>query len=748
MSQKSLKYLSLGALILFVILQSCKISQSSDSNNDIVIENSEFRFVIDTDGTAKSLIHKATGKECLMQGVKLPLFGIKQDYPYDNENKLAFPAKQRTFGSNKVIRNDDKLIVNFERTDYEATVGVEITDSYIVFTLDKLSYKMSNVGDKRKTRIDEFILLQIPVKDRTHFGEWLNVMWDKNTAVNLLAVEPACMIDAFDRPGYKVFQAAGFNDVKLIGISAGLITTTGDRLLDVINTIEHDYGLPLGVESRRRKEYKNSYYEISGATPENIDEHIAYAKKAGFKQMVIYYMDFAKSMGHFGWKPDYPNGINDLERMVKKIKDAGMIPGFHIHYNKAQINDPYVTPVPDPRLNIRRYFTLRQDIDKNSTTVVVEENPTGCTLDDDRRILKIGNELISYENYTTTVPYKFTNCKRGYFNTKPEQRKKGDVLGLLDIDTWPEFVRFNQRTDIQNEVAERLEQIIDNVGFQFLYYDGAEDVPPPYWYNVSKAQLDVYNKLKTKQLFAEGAQKSHFSWHILTRGNAFDDFPPEVFKEGIKRYPLAEAKLISNDFSSIDFGWIHPVAPDSQTIGLQPDMLEYAESRSAGWNSIISLVGNLEEFKNSPRTDDNLEVIRRWEEVRENGFLTDDIKKELRESDIEHILLINEQGNYELVHYEQIVIPESKKNIRAFVFTRHKKVWVVYWHTSGSGILKLNTRTSNIHLYEDLGTEITPVDVGNEYVEIPLDRRRYIQFDLTRKEVIDLFENSVLKKKN
>ncbi len=743
MNQKFLKYLSFCALILLMILQSCKTTQYGN-NNDIVIENNEFRFVIGTDGTTKGLVHKSTGEECLMEGVGLPLFGITQDYPYDNENKLAFPAKQRTFGANKIRWRDNKLIVNFERTDYEAVIGVNIQKSYIAFTLEKLSYKISNVGDKRKTRIDEFILLQLPVKERSHFGEWLNVVWDKNIAVNLLAADPACRINAFDRPGYKVFQAAGEDVVKLEGISAALIVTGRDKLLDAVDTLEHDFDLPSGVESRRSLEYKYSYYEISGATPENIDEHIAYAKKAGFKQMVIYYMDFAKSMGHFEWKPEYPNGLEDLKKMVKKIEAADMLPGFHIHYNKAQISDPYVTPVPDPRLNIRKYFTIRNDIDKNSETIFVEENPAGCTLEDGRRILKLGTELISYESYTTTVPYKFVNCKRGYLNTFPVIRKKGDIFGLLDVDTWPEFVRFNQRTDIQKEVADRLGKIIDEAGFKFLYYDGAEDVPPPYWYNVSKAQLDVYNSIKTKQLFAEGAQKSHFSWHILTRGNAFDDFPPEVFKEGIKKYPLAEAELISNDFSSIDFGWIHPVAPDSQTIGLQPDMIEYAESKSSAWNSVISLIGILPGLKNNPRTNDNLEVIRRWEEIRKTGFLTDDMKKELRNPNLEHTLLINEKGKYELVQYEQIIMPESKKSIRAFLFTRNNKGWVVYWHTSGKGILKLNTKVSDIHLYENLDVELT-VKERDRCAEIPVDKRRYIQFDLSNKEVTDIFVNSVLK---
>ncbi len=735
---------SLMLLLLTLSLLMCSSPNSIDNSADIVIENVEMRLIIGENGIAKSLLHIPSGQECLMPGVQMPVFGITQDYPYDNENKLAFPAKEKTFASNHVIRKGDSLVINFEHTDYEAVVTMDITDSYFAFTLEKLDYRMSNVGDKRKTRIDEFTLLQLPIKDREHFGEWLNVMWDDEVAVNLLATVSTCRIDAFSRPGYKVFQAAGVIEVQLEGISAALITVKKDDLLDVIDRFERDFDLPLGVESRRSEDYKYSYYEIKDLTPENIDEHIEYAKKGGFKHMVIYYPDFAKSMGHFDWREEYPNGMKDLKEIVQKIKAAGMIVGFHIHYNKAQINDAYVTPVPDSRLNLRQHFTLREDLSKDATTITVEENPIGCTTEDDRRILKFGTELITYESYTTTTPYKFINCKRAHLDTKPERRKKGDILGLLDVDTWPIFVRFNQQTDIQQEVALRLKEFIDELGFEFIYYDGAEDVHPPYWYNVSQSQLDVYDILKTKQLFAEGAQKSHFGWHLLSRGNAFDDFPPEVFKVGLNRYPLAEAELLANDFSSINFGWIHPVVPDSQTIGTQPDMVEYAESKATGWNSVISIVGKLDVLNSSARTDDYLEVVKRWEEFRVKGSITDVQRKDLQNPNKEHILLINEKGEYELIVYKQIDIPAENKSIRAFIFNRNNKTWVVYWHTSGEGNLELDINAKDMTLHKELGAEI-PVQQNNNKVTLPVGNRRYIEFNLSEKAVLNLFLNASLK---
>ena len=736
-------YIFLAFISLNIV--GCSSIKKGPDDTDITIENTEMRLVIGSNGTARSLIHKASGQECLNRGVKVPVFTITQDRPYDNEIQLAYPAKSKTFASDSIYRVGDDLVISFELIDYEATVGLKIMDNYIGFTLKKLEYHMADFGVKRKTHIDEFTLLQLPIKDRAHFGEWLNVSWDEDIAVNLLATDPYTRIDAENMPGYKNFQAGGVAEVRVEGIGAALIVTEKDKLLDCIDRVERDYSLPLGVESRRSEEYKNSYYELRDVTVQNINEHIAFARQAGFRQMVIYYPDFAVSMGHFPWRPEYPNGMDDLKEITRKIEEAGMIPGFHIHYCKAQKNDAYVTPVPDPRLNLRQVFTLREDLKKRHTIITVEENPAGITMEEGRRLLKIGRELIAYENFTTTPPYQFLNCERGALNTTPVSREAGDLLGLLDVDTWPIFVRFNQKTNIQEEVAERLAEIVKEAGFKFIYYDGAEDVQPPYWYNVSKAQLAVHEALENKPIFSEGALKSHFGWHIITRGNAFDTFRPEVIKEATRKHPLAEIRLVSNDFTSIDFGWIGYVAPGEETIGIQPDMLEYITSRAAGWNSIISLVGNLDHLRNHARTADNMEVIRRWEEARIMGFLTEAQKVDLQNPDQEHILLLNEEGSFELHPYKQISdIANGSNDVRAFIFNRNNETWVVYWHTSGEGSIELPVNAEKISLYEQPGKEI-PLQGNNENITIPVGNRRYIQFSLSHEEVLDLFAHARIK---
>lgn len=722
----------------------CQQKKGTDPETQITIENAQFRLVIGNDGKAISLLYKPTKQECLETGVDAPVFTITQDRPYLNEMQLAYPAKPMTFPADSVYKSGDNLVVCFRQLHVTATIGLKITDEYVAFLLEKIDYSTPKMGDKLHTPIDQFTLLQLPVRARDNFGDWLNVMWDDHLAINLLAVDQYARIDHVKQNGYCLLTAGTVSDVKNLGVGAALITTSTDRLLDCIDQVEKDFNLPRGVESRRRDEYKYSYLELSDVNPKNVDEYIAFAHQGGFRAIDIYWPSFSTALGHFPWGPGYPNGMADLQEVIGKIKAANIIPGFHTHYNKALKEDLYVSPVPDYRLNLSRNFTLATSLEKNGLTVTIEEDPTGCTLDEGRRILKIGDELIEYTNYTTTRPYQFTGCKRGALSSKVSEYKKGFRFGLLDVDTWPIFVRFDQRTSIQKEMAERIGKLYQEAGFRFVYFDGAEDIPPPYWYNGSKAQLEVYKSLSPEPLFSEGALKTHFSWHILTRGNAFDVFKPEVLKEAIRQHPATEAVLVANDFTSINFGWINYVLPGKSTIGSQPDMYEYAWSRAAAWDCPVSLVAHLDRLKAHPRTKDNLEVIRRWEDARIRNIFTPEQKEQLKNLEQEHILLINEAGEFEIQPYHQITgVTHGNPDIRAFIFNRSDKIYVVFWHTSGENNLVLHVSPGKVKLFKELG-EAVPVGQDETELVIPVGDRQYLEFDLPEEEVISIFREARL----
>jgi hypothetical protein len=718
--------------------------ESTRSGHDVVLENGEMKLVIGHNGMAVSLVHKPTGQECLQQNGKIPAFEITLNLPYNNEMQLKSVAKTAVVPADSVYWQGEDLQVCFRKLHIVATVKVKITEHYFAFSFDHYEFRFPPFGDQRKHPVDGFTILQLPVKERKNFGEWLNVGWDEDVAVNLLATTPYTKMDGSYASGCRILKGEMVSAIGGKEAGVALITSETDSLLYCIGQVETDFNLPRGVESRKQAEFGYSYLSLSDVHPGNVDDYIEYAKRAGFRAILIYYYSFARTPGHFEWNARYPGGMADLQEVVGKIKDAGMIPGLHFHYCKAQKEDLYVSPVPDHRLHLLRIFTLARPLGFQGDTVWTEENPQGCTLDEGRRILKIGKELIGYTGYTAERPYAFTGCTRGSLNTRPAAADTGEKFGLLDVDNWPIYIRFDQNTSIQQEVAERLGRIYNSAGFRFAYFDGAEDVHEPFWYHVSKAQLQVYNCLDPAPLFAEGAFKSHFSWHILSRGNAFDVFKAEYMKEAVRRHQIPAAREMAKNFTPVNFGWIRDESPGENSIGLQPDMVEYICSRGAAWDCPVSLKGDLARFPTYPRGQDNMEVFRRWEEFRTNVLIRAEQKDSLKNLDQEHILLINEKGEFELHPYYQIEqVAGGNPAVRAFLFFRKGKTCVVYWHTSGKGQMEVKFNTGHMHLYEELDKEI-PMETDGKRVILPLGNRKYLETRLSREEVISAFQRAVI----
>jgi hypothetical protein len=176
-------------------------------------------------------------------------------------------------------------------------------------------------------------------------------------------------------------------------------------------------------------------------------------------------------------------------------------------------------------------------------------------------------------------------------------------------------------------------------------------------------------------------------------------------------------------------------------------MLEYATSRAAGWDCPVSLNANLERFEAHPRTPDNLEVLRRWEEVRIQKWLTVEQKEILRDLEQEHILLLDEQNEFELVPYDQIAeVANGSKEIRAFSFQRKGDFYVVFWHISENKKLELPIYPENITLLENIGMEVSfQTSQNKSNITVPVGNRRFLKIpNVKKEELINAFRNGRL----
>jgi hypothetical protein len=174
-------------------------------------------------------------------------------------------------------------------------------------------------------------------------------------------------------------------------------------------------------------------------------------------------------------------------------------------------------------------------------------------------------------------------------------------------------------------------------------------------------------------------------------------------------------------------------------------MLEYVASRAAAWDCPIAIQSNLKKFEDHPRTADNFEVMRRWEEVRINDWLTEEQKLSLQKLEQEHILLINEKNEFELQPYDQIMnVADNSKEVRAFIFERGGSLYVVYWHISGAKKLELPLNHKNMAVMENLQKRSSvSFSKRGDNITVPVSNRRYIKAaGVTKDEMITAFQNA------
>lgn len=707
----------------------------ASASGQVVLQTDQLRLEVSGDAILKSLTARPSGEQYAWTAAPVPIAAVER------AGKL-FPATGTAL-------TGDRLSVRFDGAGVVAAYKVTARQSYLTFELAGLD------GNP----IDRIHLLQLRIKKPPYLGPWINVAYDDRSGICLCAGN--IRTDAGMRPadGYVDMEATAEKGVGLEGATAILFgcIEPKSRFLDAMEVVERGFRLPAGAQNRRSPIQQYSYL-MCNATPNDVGQYIALARRAGFRMLLFSYTVFTEGAGHFRFNAKFPKGMADLKWMADEIRHAGLMIGLQIHYNKAVKTDPYVTPVPDDRLHLTRKFTLAAPIDAAATTIAVREDPAGCTRDDGRRILKVGKELIAYRDYTTTRPFQFTGCERGHLKTLAAGHTGNEPFGLLDVDDWNIFVRFDQNTDIQDEVSERIARIVSESGpYDMVYFDGAEDVHEPMWYNVVNAQYRVYRRFEHEPAVCEAAKLSHFSWHMMSRSNAYDILEGAYAKNFCREIACRTAPSRALDFTRIDFGWF--LGFNGET---QPDVLEYIISRGAAWDCPFSIKIPLRRLAANPRGDDCLDVIKIWEDARIGGKLTDAQRGMLRTldpretrfvdvwdavlspewikrwkkpsfEDQEHHLFVNEGGDYEVVPIREVPGVAGGR-VKAYLFHRDASpndVYVLLWATKNGGKLKLAWAPDRLTGMCPF-TEPLPVTTEKEHSVIEVGSRRYLHLRSAR----------------
>lgn len=658
------------------------------SRDSISFETESVSFIVGKNGRALSLYDKRNKEELLADG-NSPLFSVSQDRFFDNEQKLMHPSRRENIDSDSIRYENGSLIAGFSPLPYEAKIDVEYKNGYFVFTLSDFLFPEGAYRGLfiAKPPAVSLKFLKLHIKERRYFGEWMNVCHDDKTAVAVMGTSPRTFIGHEDTQNGKLLYAEARKGILFKGCSAVLITGEKKDFLGLVEGFENDFALPQGVKSRRGEKLNASIYWVADAVPENIEEHISLAEQGGFSMMLFYYTCFVKEengyslCGNYELRDEYDGSVDNIGRLTEKVKTHGITPGLHFLHSHVGTGSKYFTPEADHRIMHRQNLTLAQSISAEDTEIIVDQYPFDTDIPENCRLLRFGTELIHYEACTDTVPYRYTGCKRGYNGTAAKAHPAGTGGGVVFLSEFGATSGYcDQNSSLQDELAEKIAEIY-NQGFEFIYMDGSEGVNAPYEFQIPFAQYRVYEKLRKPPLFTEAAAKGHFSWHILSGGNAFDVFPTEIFKEMINKYPLSEAPLMRMDFTRLNFGW-WGFFSDSR-----PDVFEYGTAHAAGFDCPVAVQSNIERMKANARNDDNLEVFRRWEYVRRHKLLTEKQKEMLRDPEREFVLLKNGSDEYELQEY--FCVKTELDEITVYCFERERKAYALLCHNFDKAYVEL-----------------------------------------------------------
>jgi len=623
----------------------------------------EFRISLDGRGAVTRLYDVGHGREYLAANQPAPLLSVK------TEGRLEAPAAAAMIEA-RLIR------LNFEKSEAAVEIRVVQKPTHISFEVVKA---------EPAEKIDFCLWGPFPTSISKTVGEIVGVVRDGTFAIGIQALNPKTIgsypdnEEGFDmsrgraaepRPWGSVLQAYSLNRTKprtadvwlgqfpkmpippipgetVVGSKIALFGCPEPEVLGRLGEIEVAEGLPHplidGVWAKVSPERGRSYL-IADYAEETIDELLAYTRRGGF--MTLYHMEPFESWGHFEIsRMAFPNGTAGLRACAKKAGALGIRLGAHTLTTFIQTNDPYVTPIPDPRLARTGTSALAAEIGPSATEIPVEspeffQNEKANWL----HTVVIDQELIRYRVVSAAAPWVLLDCQRGAFGTRAAAHARGAEVGkLLDHPYKVFFPNF----ELQREIARTLAKRFNETGLGQMDFDGHEGC-------ASTGQGDFAYELFPKDFtdnldhtVINGTSNSkHFYWHINSYCNWGEPWN-EGFREAMQEYRIRNQALFERNYIPNMLGWYLM----RETTSLSD--VEWMLARAAGYGAGFAFTSNLEALRKNPETGEILDAIREWETARRSGAFRGDERERMKNPKAEFHLEKREDGGWDLFPFHE-----------------------------------------------------------------------------------------------
>jgi hypothetical protein len=445
---------------------------------------------------------------------------------------------------------------------------------------------------------------------------------------------------------HKNYVSPVFDDGGITGSKIALFGCPVDETLKTLGEIEIAENLPhptIDGNWGKMAQTASAAYLIFNFGEDNIGEAIAYTKKAGLRY--LYHPGPFASWGHFDLNEKaFPNGWDGLKMCVEKAEKEGIFVGVHTLSNFTTTNDPYVTPVPDPRLGKVGSSVLTENINSKQTEIPVQSPDFFAQYKNNNlHTVMLGEELIRYETVSESAPWKLLNCERGAWNTKAASHDKGKNISLLADHGYKVFLT---NPELSIEQAKRIADLFNYCGLRQVSFDGLEGNRSTGMGNYGEILFTSswWNHLSDaikQHTIIDASRTSHYFWHIYSRMNWGEPWYAG-FRESQTEYRLKNQAYFQRNLMPGMLGWF------SMRDNTPVEDIEWMLARSAAFNAGYAFVTGDRELKTNGQTDEILQLIGEWEKARMGNAFTETQKEQMKDVANEFHLETLGEGKWKL----------------------------------------------------------------------------------------------------
>lgn len=577
----------------------------------IVIETPMLRLIIGEDATVQSLMMAGSDVELSRPGMP-----------------AAYARTDAVIGATAAAADGQRIVYSFGDSGISATISWEQINGTPVFTLEEIT------GEPEQL---DFVALPL-----AEGGELIcyshALRRDDGPTVALIGATQQCLIRADSSPRLMATWVSGASTLPL---RAAMIAASPDDFPQAVIAVEEMFGIPVGMKAKLSEAARGSYLMISGVAHDTIEQVVDWGQRGGFGSVLFIH----GTWGHFGRRyavPEstFPGGIEQLRAAVDLVHDAGMLAGAHMFSSKQPKSTVLNEGDADPRFYEDLHLTLAEPLSVEGDRIVTTEPPAEWPVTTGTRDIRIGGEMMTYTGIALDEPFGFTGLQRGAYGSRARAHEASAEVAHVKTDESRGIFIIDQTTDLLDEHAADIADTYNAAGFDWIYYDGAEDVHDPRWLTTSNAKMAVIERLDREPALTQAAASSPFSWHLATRTGQRDYFwispshKDEVDDAVERSWPRARREMMI-----ADLGWF-PLRPTAEHLrAVQVDDVEYLCARALATDSAYSILTSVDNMRRVPNLDALLHLMARYEHHKFAGTFDEALKARIREPHRDWLLI-------------------------------------------------------------------------------------------------------------